>query len=303
MTDWCSGAPETYRFHEDSETAPLQVTAQVDIWSIGCIFSEASVWACHGWKRVAEYRRQRSMEIEDRGGDEGEEIFHFDGKLLNVVTSIHQNVWRSPVSTRINRLILDNLVKDMLQHGRRPDAHYLFDKSKRLITEAEDKFEAKRGGHLNSELPELNPSRHLAERGLLPGEPPSPDDLASIFSPRNSRSLVHRQRHMSASQDHDHHQTSVLDVTQSDLSDPPSVPRPSTLTSLIANGPGNPQHQHTQQPQDGPTRATLSVKQGLEWKKKKKKGEYVILPGGENLTLLNRRDHVSQICCSLKIAN
>ena len=48
------GAPETYR-SRDLEKSHLQVRQAVDIWSMGCIFSEVATWVTEGYSIVREY--------------------------------------------------------------------------------------------------------------------------------------------------------------------------------------------------------------------------------------------------------
>ena len=308
VTDGYSGAPETYRSHGDAESTPLQVTQSVDIWSIGCVFSEASVWAHYGWKRMIEYRRQRSVEIKNNGGGEGEHLFHYDGTLLNVVKNIHEEILRLPHTIHhITRSVLDRLVNDMLQHGQRPPAAWLFEKSKRLVKEEANRFDVpsvKLGRNSNGELVDCNPARISARRELPPREPPpSDDDLAPSSLSSRSQSSPHRHHHKSTSQNSNLRSVDPTNISQSSGQDSHVVPNPPPSTSTTANGDESSQRQPVQQCQNEPGRPTLSIDEGHGWKKKKKKGEYAVLPGSENLTYLSQRDHVSHVKSRLKLAN
>ena len=159
-TNFSLGAPEAFRSHPDTESSPLQITQAADMWSIGCVLSELSVWACHGSRRVAEYRRRREMEVEDKGGDGGERLFHLDCKLLDVVNEIHQDIQTNTrACDHTTRLVLENLVDDILQSAERPNAKFIFEKSKRLIKRAEKRFEvsvSRLGGNTSSDYVDSN---------------------------------------------------------------------------------------------------------------------------------------------------
>lgn len=308
------GAPETYRSHESSDSAPLQVTKAVDMWSIGCVFSEVAVWAHHGWKRVDEYRRRRSDEIETKGGAAGEYIFHWDGSLLDAVDNIHQDMLaKNTVKDLLTRSVLDRLVVDMLQHESRPYAKFVFDRSKRLIKECEKRLGVsvdELGGSANGESTHSNEARNRtrsspqvpnehhrshAERESSLEEPVPPDESSTPTpsSPSSSlRSSPQRHHQKSASQSNKRFSNRAKEISQpaaQNLIVPPDPPHPST----IAKTHGNSSQQHVQQPQEGPERPTLSIDDGHKWKEMKKNGGVAVLPGGENLTSLNQRDHVS----------
>ena len=340
LTNQCSGAPETFRSHKDIESTPLKVTQDVDVWSLGCVFSETSVWAHYGWKRVAEYRRQRSREIEDKGGDEGEHVFHFEGNLLDAVNDIHRDILRNiHVSDRVTQSVLHGLVDDMLQHGSRPAAKQCFEKSKRLIKEAETTFGVSvygLVGNSNSELvvrtkgsPHV-PGRHRrsrADQELPLGEPlPPQSDSAQSSSSSTSQSSTPRHHHKSASQSSRSRSINTplqagevlkrrrINPEEAGIPAPPFAPEmygvegnvepnpitpPSTGTNVQETSPRQP----VQPPHEEPVRPSLSIDEGHEWKRKKKAGAFASLHGEENLTSLDQRDHVSYEILRLKLIN
>lgn len=332
VTDECLGAPETFRSHVDTESSPLQVTPDVDIWSIGCVLSEAAVWAHHGWKRVAEYRRQRSVEVETKGGGEGEHIFHYDGNLLDAVDNIHQDILKKTLASHhITRSVLDRLVNDMLQHGTRPQAKLVFEKSKRLIQEDVRRFGVLGlVGNTSDELIDVNearirtktppqiPPEHTrgpsesssgrrdrsrVDRELPPGEPLLPDD---DFAPSSSssRSLSSPQRHHHEPKSQSSKRRHIAaEISQSGGQGSHVAPDPLSLPPTAVNTDESSRRQHEQQPQEEPVRPTLSIDEGHDWKKKKKNGESAGLPGFENLTSLDQRDHVSHVLSRLKLSN
>ena len=305
MTDELTGAPETYRYHGDSQSVPLQITTAVDIWSFGCVFSEAAVWAHDGWSRVKEYRRQRSLEIETRAGIKGEQIFHWDNSILNTVQEAHHNILsRTSVSHRVVREIMEHLIHDMLQHEGRPDANHAFNKATRIIEQRADYFQLPR-----SSWSVAADDAGAAEHGSSTMDPPQlPPDItpdSSIWSSGRGRSTPSNSR------------TALNDaVVSSDdsLSPTSSIQSVGNHGSLLLNRANNPMgariHTSTQlRPTHVPfwtfsvqprsyreqlVRPSLSIAEAHSWKESKKKNEHPELPGSENLASLNERDHVGR---------
>lgn len=333
VTDKCLGAPESFRSHVKTESAPLQVTPAVDIWSIGAVFSEVSVWANYGWKKVVEYRRQRNKEVEIKGGGDGEHVFHFEGDLLRAVHNIHQDILgKGSALNHITRSILESLVHDMLQHGARPQAKLVFEKSKRLIKECRQKYgvlevevvgnsngepidpieaRLRAGSHFRVPPDHTHNPSHLSigqhngpreERESQLEGPLQPDDYFVPLSPesKSSPSRVHG------------HLTGQLPERRSvGASDPPQphgegshvTPNPPPPPSTAPNSHGSSGRQPVQQDQEELVRPSLSIDAGLCWKRGKKNGEKVDLAGGENLTYLDQRNHVSHVFSNTKLTN
>lgn len=284
----------------DTESVPLQVTPAVDIWSIGCVFSEVSVWAYYGWDTVVDYRRQRSKEVKDKGGGEGEYIFHFEGDRLSAVENIHQRILKARfASNHITRSIL-KLVDDMLQKGDRPHAKLVHEKSKRLVKDCKQRFEiglvdnsdgqpidSKEDWQNNSSQP-LKVRNHSprAERALLRVETLSPDDnLAPSASFSRSYSSDSTHHHLSTTQGNTRRSVGATQTPQPGGENTHSIPCPPPAPSTTAG----------QQHQEELVRPTLSINEGLRWKQSHKIDSDIILPGGENLTALDQRNHVSHV--------
>ena len=109
------GAPETTRIYEGMEPFPVQVRQSVDVWSAGCVFSEAAVWSRFGGNRLLEYRRQRQEEIKERLQRPGENWFHCEDKVLETVHEIHESIARTPrpidqVTVDILRIVSNNML-------------------------------------------------------------------------------------------------------------------------------------------------------------------------------------------------
>ncbi|KAL8934995.1 MAG: hypothetical protein Q9211_004940 [Gyalolechia sp. 1 TL-2023] len=201
------GAPETYRPDAHSQSLPLQVTPYVDIWSIGCIFSEASVWAVFGWNRVREYRRQRRREIEEEtnGDVRGEEIFHWDGRVLKTVNNIHQQI-KETIESRhwITRDIVDRVIGEMLQPRVRPAAHLLLSQTKRLIKEQASRFgvrlvEPNSGTNMENPYPEDVQFRLRNTPQPLPDNSSDEDGLDIHFTQTTHKATSRRSSAISSS--------------------------------------------------------------------------------------------------------
>ena len=96
-----AGAPETWRLDDKNGPLPLQVRQRIDLWSLGCVFSEAAVWSCSGWHNVERYRCQRKQEVQARMRHKGECIFHDGTKSLKVVHEKHNEIIDSAQDHRV----------------------------------------------------------------------------------------------------------------------------------------------------------------------------------------------------------
>ncbi len=245
-----------------------------------------------------------------RGGGEGEHVFHFDGNLLDAVNNIHKNMLERRTSKDlITRSVLDRLVTDMLQHNARPEAKLVFEKSKRLIEDCATRFEVSleelvgntndkpigfSKARISTRSPHGNPHHNYHPRTeretSLEGPVPPDDDSASPSPSSVSQPL------------HTHHHKSTRESSQSSGQNPQAVPIPPTPPSTAADNHESSSH-HIQQRREELVRPTLSIDEGHAWKDTKKKGGISGLPGAENLTSLDQRDHVSHIFSILKLAN
>lgn len=120
----------------------MKIGQQVDIWSLGCVFSEVATWIVGGWTKVLEYRRRRSLEASDRLGKPHGAISHDGRKALNVVEENHTNMVKSyRRSDYITEDVLQNLVPDML--SERPEDRFevarLYGRTDIMVSHAEKK--------------------------------------------------------------------------------------------------------------------------------------------------------------------
>ena len=118
-----AGAPECYRFDALFARYPLAVKQNVDVWSLGCVYSEAAVWVACGLKGLSSYRQRRSNETSKTPGFRDGDCFHNGEHTLSCVEEFHnsviQNVSRSdpltiPVVERIIPWMLDERIDGRL---------------------------------------------------------------------------------------------------------------------------------------------------------------------------------------------
>ena len=140
----CPGAPETYRQDETLESFPVQVRSNVDIWSMGCVLSEAAVWSRFAWNRVHEYQLERKEEVKRRLDINGEHLFHDGRDLLAAVQDMHELIIKNPrtinsITVEILRLLRDDMLLN--EDEVRSSAKQVFQKPRRIIKAARKKFE------------------------------------------------------------------------------------------------------------------------------------------------------------------
>ncbi|KAL6716241.1 hypothetical protein ACLMJK_005807 [Lecanora helva] len=129
------GAPETFRKEFNT---PLYVEQDVDIWSLGCVYSVVASWITAGWGKVEEYRLQRQTEVEQKLGLSHGDLFH-DGQIpLEAVRSNHENVkLNHRIDDFITVKVLDLIMTNMLKtQGHRLNADQLYFEAQTIVTEA-----------------------------------------------------------------------------------------------------------------------------------------------------------------------
>ena len=68
------------------------VGRSVDVWSLGCVFSEVATWLAHGWQFLKEYRQQRHYELRMKLGSDTGDLFHDGVRVLNTVRDTHNGL-------------------------------------------------------------------------------------------------------------------------------------------------------------------------------------------------------------------
>lgn len=77
------GAPESYRRLPN-------VTRSIDIWSLGCVFSEAVTWSVFGSTGLDKYRDARKDEVSKSPSFKDGDCFHDGEKVLQAVAKSHK---------------------------------------------------------------------------------------------------------------------------------------------------------------------------------------------------------------------
>ncbi len=172
------GAPECYApyTHEGHTQVPQPITWAADIWSLGCIFSEAAIWIADGYKGLVQYRRQRMAET-DRILFKSGDRFHDGERVLQSVLDCHKDIEdRLRRSDYITKEVLDAMVNEMLWEEDRPNAKALIRKADMVLLKARNKLSrgqfSKSSSRQDRSLPRYAPPTAPLPpipRGLTPG--------------------------------------------------------------------------------------------------------------------------------------
>ena len=206
------------------------------------------------------------------------------------------------ISSHITRSVLEHLVINMLQPEIRLPAKNVFDRSNRLIKEFEQKYDISVDGPVGNTNGEVV-SQAKPRTRKPPQLPPDADSTSSSSSSR-SPSPPHQHYHKSKSPRSKRRSTGASGIPQPGGRDLPAVSDPLHPRSNTANTHANSPPQQAQSNQQALAPPTMSIAEGHEWKRKHKNKEHALLPGRENLTTLNERDHVStNVLSRLSLAN
>ncbi|KAH6674263.1 hypothetical protein B0J14DRAFT_35422 [Halenospora varia] len=165
-------APE----HDGSSSS----TWAADIWSLGCIYSEAAMWIADGYKGIEEYRRQRMAESETTSF-RGMDGFHDGSNVLQTVLDAHRDIEdRLRRSDYITKDVLDSMVEEMLWEEDRPNAKALARKADTILARARQKVSSISGD--DSSRPPSSQSRPLPPPRLRPPTQPLPP-IPRVLSP------------------------------------------------------------------------------------------------------------------------
>ncbi|PVH79310.1 hypothetical protein DL98DRAFT_632606 [Cadophora sp. DSE1049] len=154
------------------ETAP-EFSWAADIWSLGCIYSEAAIWIADGYLGLQEYRFQRQAETNNAFPHSNTiSPFHDGTKILRSVLDAHLEIEdRLRRSDNITKNVLDMMVQEMLWEEDRPSAKALLRKSEGVLMKAKQKSGVGAGSGNGNEMVRLG-SRHRRE--YPPPDLPSP---------------------------------------------------------------------------------------------------------------------------------
>lgn len=111
-SDLVVGAPETYRINHATTSIQYSVDQSVDIWSLGCIFSEVATWIVHGWPGVEQYQIQRQNEAATKLKDpDVGDLFHDAEKVLDAVEQCHGSIQES---RRVDDFMTPRVIQDVI---------------------------------------------------------------------------------------------------------------------------------------------------------------------------------------------
>jgi len=137
-----SGAPECYRGDDYTDRGNIKIEQGVDIWSLGCMFSEAAIWIAHGYNGIEEYRNSRRLATNHIDGFRESDCFH-DGQ--DVLPVVHEWYFEAHTVLRqadfITKAVLSLVEHDMLVvPGYRASAQQLWGKSVTILQRAKDQL-------------------------------------------------------------------------------------------------------------------------------------------------------------------
>ncbi|KAF2687076.1 kinase-like protein [Lentithecium fluviatile CBS 122367] len=191
-------APECYRNETNSTSMHMirEGAPSKDIWSTGCVFSEAAVWSVLGKDGLHEYHDERTAATDKLPGfrstaDSG--CFHDGEKLLEAVIDMHRRLRQE--RRRTDPLIDDivNIVEDMLEDsGKRPDAQRVYERfSNRVLPNAKANAEFSTNQSNRSQWPPAFrvPSDTASGRPLPPELPPEHSALGITYDPTTPQSM------------------------------------------------------------------------------------------------------------------
>lgn len=117
LTDLLTVAPEAARLNEFILRTNLMVTQKIDVWSMGCLFSEAATWMMSSFEGVKAYRTKRCLATEAMAHVEAKQCFHDNKRILPVVKQ-HHSLIRTELDRRGDPLtpkVVEKLVEAMLR--------------------------------------------------------------------------------------------------------------------------------------------------------------------------------------------
>ena len=187
-----AGAPECYRPDERSVHDKLRVGQNVDIWSLGCVYSELARWMKNQYPGVQAYRRERRSEISKIPEFRDADCFHNGDAMLTAVRESHR---KSTTNLRtgdyITKAVVERMIPDMLDISlARPTAEKLWYKSKSILAEARQELNCSNypaSGERRASRSVMSRSQTVPQDGP-PAPPNPPPDISPPQSPTSDGS-------------------------------------------------------------------------------------------------------------------
>ncbi|KIW14937.1 hypothetical protein PV08_07724 [Exophiala spinifera] len=133
------GAPECYRGDESQHQTTRHIGQAVDIWSLGCVYSEFAHWIAQGKLGLQKYRERREEVTKAIPDHLDPGCFHDKEKVLTIVKDSHDELFKHRrVDDFMVRPVIKKMVEEMLDDAAgRPTAVQLEYKAKKIIQQAE----------------------------------------------------------------------------------------------------------------------------------------------------------------------
>jgi len=173
-----------------------------DVWSLGCIYSEAARWLKDGHRGVQAYRQERQAETSKIQGFRDGDCFHDGEKILNCVRQCHKNSVRNlRPEDFITKPVVDTLIGDMMGKAQaRSTAFRLYQKSRQLVSDAKFDLESARAEPEPSNLPMFHgrPRNRSLTVPTYDSRPPPPPKLPPGYSPMTGSHADHPSKEIFA---------------------------------------------------------------------------------------------------------
>lgn len=168
-----------YESEERGERSVPKITWTADIWSLGCIYSEAAIWIADGYKGLLAYRQLRKAEIAKLYVGYSD-CFHDGERVLELVLSHHRDIEdRLRRSDHITKQVLDSMVDEMLWEEDRPNAKALWRKAEMILNKARQSFPSSRE---QASRPSSSQKREFSQTRFPPPSQPLPP-IPQILQP------------------------------------------------------------------------------------------------------------------------
>lgn len=180
------------------ERSQIHVKQAVDVWSLGCVFSEVAVWVVHGKDRLEAYRQMRQDETKQVFDFKDGRAFHDGEKVLQSVGIIHEEVLQNVRrSDHVTRSVVEKMITEMLDEvDGRPNTQQVWRKSHRILIDAETKLKSAKGENqiVDSEsrrqTPPITPPDLPHSHTDQPGRNRIPKRWSSLKRPRETRAAT-----------------------------------------------------------------------------------------------------------------
>ena len=119
--------------------ARLEVGKGVDVWSLGCVFSEVVTWVVFGLTELQHYRHRRRRELGQTLGLSAGHAFHDGSSVLISVVDNHKRLKEDrSVDDHLTPDVIDLINSMVAESQQRLTSQHAYQKSMRIIQKAKD---------------------------------------------------------------------------------------------------------------------------------------------------------------------